>query len=152
MYQQPRRAKRLYFDVIPRAVDEYITFAQKYPVRRPRRRSKNPLWHIHSGNPPPFDCPLSFNMLLNLAGVANAEDPAVLWGFISRYVPGATPSGSPFLGRLVEYAINYYRDFVKPAKRFRPPDETERAALTELSASLAAMPSTARRGDPDRNL
>jgi lysyl-tRNA synthetase class 1 len=140
MYQQPRRAKRLYFDVIPRAVDEYITFAQKYPNETEAAQLENPLWHIHSGNPPAFDCPLSFNVLLNLAGVANAEDPGVLWGFISRYVPGATPTGSPFLGRLVEYAINYYRDFVKPAKRFRAPDATERAALAELSASLAAMP------------
>src|SRR5882672_6133533 len=87
MYQQPRRAKRLYFDVIPRAVDEYIAFAQRYPNETPEAQLENPLWHIHSGNPPPLDCPLSFNVLLNLAGVANAEAPSVLWGFISRYVP-----------------------------------------------------------------
>jgi lysyl-tRNA synthetase class 1 len=140
MYQQPRRAKRLYFDVIPRAVDEYITFATKYPNEAPAAQIENPVWHIHSGNPPPMDCPLSFNVLLNLAGVANAEDPAVLWGFITRYVPGANPTTSPFMGRLVEYAVKYYQDFVKPAKRFRAADDTERAALSELSVRLAALP------------
>src|ERR1700760_4116331 len=80
MYQQPRRAKRLYFDVIPRAVDEYITFAQKYPNEAPEAQIENPLWHIHNGTVPPLDCPLSFNVLLNLAGVANAEQPPGLWG------------------------------------------------------------------------
>jgi lysyl-tRNA synthetase class 1 len=121
-------------------VDEYIAFAQKYPKETQEAQLENPLWHIHNGNPPPLDCPLSFNVLLNLAGVANAEAPSVLWGFISRYVPGTTPEGSPFLGRLVEYAINYYRDFVKPKKQFRAPTETERAALAELSATLANAP------------
>ena len=140
MYQQPRRAKRLYFDVIPRAVDEYITFAQRYPTEELAAQFENPVWHIPIGSPLEIDCPLSFNVLLNLAGVANAEDPAVLWGFISRYVPGVSAEKSPFLGRLVEYAINYYRDFVKPAKRFRAASDTERAALSELSARLAAIP------------
>jgi lysyl-tRNA synthetase class 1 len=143
MYQQPRRAKRLYFDVIPRAVDEYIAFAQKFPGEAPAAQVENPVWHIHGGNPPAFDCPLSFNVLLNLAGVANTEDPAVLWGFISRYVPGATPAGSPFLDRLVGYAINYYRDFIKPNKQFRLASDTERGALKELSAHLAQIPADA---------
>jgi lysyl-tRNA synthetase class 1 len=140
MYQQPRRAKKLYFDVIPRAVDEYITFAQKFPAETAVAQLENPVWHIHAGAPPALNCPLSFNVLLNLAGVANAEDPAVLWGFISRYSRGASPENSPFLDRLVGYAITYYRDFVKPAKRFRAADPTERAALTELSAALAELP------------
>jgi lysyl-tRNA synthetase class 1 len=139
MYQQPRRAKKLYFDVIPRAVDEYVTFAEKFPGEAPAARMENPVWHIHAGDPPVLDCPLSFNMLLNLAGVANAEDPAVLWGFIARYAPGATPAAAPFLGRLVEYAITYYQDFVKPKKSFRPATEIERAALAELSAKLAEI-------------
>ncbi len=139
MYQQPRRAKRLYFDVIPRAVDEYVNFAQRYPQEELAVQIENPVWHIHAGHPPELNCPLSFNMLLNLAGVAHAEDPAVLWGFISRYAPGETPATAPFLDRLVAYAINYYRDFVKPAKRFRAPTDTERAALAELSGKLATL-------------
>jgi lysyl-tRNA synthetase class 1 len=140
MYQQPKRAKRLYFDVIPRAVDEYITFAQRYPGEAAAAQLENPVWHIHAGNPPPLDCPITFNMLLNLAGVANAEDPAVLWGFIARYTPDANPQASPFLDRLVQYAIAYYSDFIKPEKRFRAANDIERSALTELLESLANMP------------
>jgi lysyl-tRNA synthetase class 1 len=140
MYQQPRRAKKLYFDVIPRAVDEYIAFAQRYPGEADAARLENPVWHIHAGAPPGIACPLSFNLLLNLAGVANAEEPSVLWGFISRYAPGASPATAPFLDRLVAHAIHYYRDFVKPKKRFRAAGETERAALAELSARLAELP------------
>ncbi len=140
MYQQPKRAKRLYFDVIPRAVDEYIAFAQRFPEEPLAAQIENPAWHIHAGPPPPLECPVSFNMLLNLAGVAHTEDPSVLWGFISRYAPGATPTSAPFLDRLVGCAISYYQDFVKPAKRFRAPTPVERAALAELSASLGALP------------
>ena len=140
MFQQPRRAKRLYFDVIPRAVDEYITFIERYDAEALEQKLENPAWHIHQGRPPPLHSPISFNILLNLATVANAEDPAVLWGFISRYVAGATPETAPFLDRLVHHAIAYYVDFVKPAKRFRAPDATERAALEELSALLAGIP------------
>ena len=140
MYQQPRRAKRLHIEAIPRAVDEYITFAQKYPNETPEAQIENPVWHIHNGNPPLLDCPLTFGMLLNLAGVANADDPKVLWGFISRYLPGATPESLPFLGRLAEHAVNYYQDQIKPTKQFRAANDTERAALTELSAMLADVP------------
>jgi lysyl-tRNA synthetase class 1 len=140
MYQQPRRAKKLYFDVIPRAVDEYIAFAGKFPAEAPAAQVENPAWHIHTGTVPALHCPLTFNMLLNLAGVANAENPAVLWGFISRYAPDATPATSPFLDRLVGYAIHFYQDFVKPKKSFRMPNDLERAALSELSAFLAALP------------
>jgi len=140
MYQQPRRAKRLYFDVIPRAVDEYMSFVERFPTEPQQLRLENPAWHVHSGEPPQLDCPISFNMLLNLAGVAHAEQPGVLWGFISRYVPGATPENHPFLDRLVGYAIAYYQDFVKPTKQFRAPNPTERAALTDLLDSLAKLP------------
>jgi lysyl-tRNA synthetase class 1 len=140
MYQQPRRAKRLYFDVIPRAVDEYITFAEKFPREDPAAQLENPVWHIHAGKPPAMNCPLTFNVLLNLAGVAQAEEPAVLWGFISRYAADATPADSPFLDRLVGYAIQYYRDFIKPTKRFRAADAVEQAALTELRDWLALAP------------
>jgi lysyl-tRNA synthetase class 1 len=143
MYQQPRRAKKLYFDVIPRAVDEYVAFAEKFPEETPAAQLENPVWHIHAGNPPALQCPITFNVLLNLAGGANAEDPEILWGFISRYATGATPETEPFLDRLVRYAIHYYQDFVKPAKRFRAADPTESAALEELSLALAHLPASA---------
>jgi lysyl-tRNA synthetase class 1 len=143
MFQQPRRAKRLHFDVIPKAVDEYLSYLGKFPGETPAARLENPVWHIHDGAPPAFDVPVSFGLLLNLASVAHAEDDAVLWGFISRYKPGTTKESSPLLARLVGYTLNYYRDFVRPAKHYRAPTEIERAAFTELADALARLPADA---------
>jgi len=143
MYQKPRAAKRLYFDVIPRAVDDYLTFLEKFPEEDAAKRLENPAWHIHDGKPPAFTSHLSFNILLNLAGVCNSEEKAVLWGFISRYASGASPATAPMLDRLVGHAIAYYRDFVKPKKRYRAATETEKAAMTELLAELDRLPADA---------
>ena len=140
MFQKPRQAKRLYFDVIPRAVDEYLGFLEKFPAQSGRERYGNPVWHIHAGAPPAEEVPLSFGILMNLAGVANTEDKAIMWGFIARYVPGATRENHPILDRLVGYALAYYRDFVKPNKHYRAPSTIERTALEDLAAALAALP------------
>jgi len=132
MFQKPKQAKRLYFDVIPKAVEEYVTFLGKYPEQEAAARLSNPVWHIHNGEPPAEFIPVSFSLLLNLVSASNAEDRDILWGFINRYDPDANPENHPFLDRLVGYAINYYHDFVKPAKNYRPPTEQERTALTDL--------------------
>ena len=143
MYQKPRVAKRLYFDVIPRAVDDYLSFLARFETEDEAARLENPVWHIHEGAPPKPGVQPSFAMLLNLASVCNTEDPAVLWGFISRYAPGASPENAPILDTLVGRAVVYYRDFVKPAKTYRQPNETERAALTDLLAALETLPEDA---------
>jgi lysyl-tRNA synthetase class 1 len=140
MYQQPRRAKRLHFDVIPKAVDEYLTYLTKFADETPQAQLENPVWHIHNGVVPANDVKLTFGVLLNLSSVIHAEEASVLWGFISRYNPTVTPGSSPLLARLIDYALAYYRDFVKPAKRYRAPDETERAALEALGLALEAAP------------
>jgi lysyl-tRNA synthetase class 1 len=137
MYQKPRTAKRLYFDVIPRAVDEYLTFIAKFPSEAPKQRLENPAWHIHSGHPPAAELPISFALLLNLVSASNAHDAGVLWGFIKRHVPGASPERYPLLDKLVGYAVRYYADFVKPQKRFRAPTAVEAAALAALDQALA---------------
>lgn len=143
MYQKPKTAKRLFFDVIPRAVDEYLTFAAKLPQEDGAKQLENPAWHIHASKTPDAASPLGFGLLLNLAGVANAETNDVMWGFISRYAPEATPENKPFLDKLVGYAVRYYQDFVKPTKQFRPASEVERAALVDLRGRLAALPAAA---------
>ncbi len=143
MFQKPRAAKKLFFDVIPKAVDEYRTWIEKFPEQDQAQQLENPAWHIHAGNPPAPEADLSFGILLNLASVANAEDKSVLWGFITRYRPDATPQSAPLLDRMVGYAVQYYQDFVKPEKKYRAPTEQERAALADLRAALAAMPAEA---------
>ncbi len=140
MYQKPRAAKRLYFDVIPRTVDDYLSFLARFEGEDEAKRLENPVWHLHNGAPPKPDARLGFAMLLNLASVCNTEDPAVLWRFISRYAPEAAPANSPILDQLVGCAVRYYRDFVKPNKNYRAPNEMERAALADLLAALEALP------------
>jgi len=139
MYREPKAAKRLYFDVIPRNVDDYQQFIEGYPKQETKQRLANPVWHIHSGNPPQVDMPVTFQMLLTLVSSSNAENAETLWGFIGRYRPGVTPQTHPKLDAMVNYAINYYRDFVAPTKKFREPTESERAALQDLRDALSNM-------------
>ena len=154
MYQSPKKAKRLYFDVIPRAVDEYVGHLAAYPREEQDAKLMNPVWHIHSGEPPEAELPISFALLLNLASASNSEDKEVLWGFIRRYAPDATPEEHPLLDQLVGYAIRYFHDFVKPAKRYRAPDEQRAGGACSISTrGLAKLPKRrARRGDPGRGL
>jgi lysyl-tRNA synthetase class 1 len=140
MYREPRAAKRLYFDIIPRCVDEYYQFLDGYERQDARQHLTNPVWHIHSGEPPKADMPISFQMLLTLVSSSNAENAETLWGFIGRYRPGVTPQSHPKLNELVEYAIHYFRDFVLPEKKFREPTDAERAALTDLRDALSELP------------
>ena len=151
MFQKPTAAKRLYFDVIPRNVDDYLCFLDAYPRQEWKERLGNPVWHIHAGAPPKPEIlthdqhgqAVSFAMLLNLAAVSNTENPAVLWGFLRRYYPSASPETHPRLDSLVGYAVAYFRDFVAPKKRYREADEVEGAVLAEISAKLAELPANA---------
>jgi lysyl-tRNA synthetase class 1 len=140
MFQRPKAAKRLYFDVIPKAVDEYFTFLDAYHGQPDDQRLGNPVWHIHSGNPREIEMPVSFTMLLNLASASNAHERSVLWGFILRHVKGVTPESHPKLDELVGYAVRYYKDFVEPTKVYRHPDEVERDALAAVDKKLAELP------------
>lgn len=151
MYSRPREAKKLHFDVIPRAADEYLQFLGGYERQDWKNRLGNPVWHIHNGNPPAPEViasgegdnaaktQVTFGLLMNLVAVANAEDKDVLWGFLRRYAPGASPATHPRLDALVGYAIRYFQDFVKPAKQYRPATLEERQALEDLSARLGEL-------------
>jgi lysyl-tRNA synthetase, class I len=143
MFNKPREAKRLYFDVIPRAVDDYGAFLSAYQRQadKPVDRLMNPVWHIHQGNPPPpEEGGISFSLLLNLAAVANAHDKSALWGFIRRYQPNLSPETHPRLDLLVKHALRYFDDFVKPKKQYRPPTEEEAKALSDLADALGTLP------------
>lgn len=140
MFQKPRSAKKLHFDVIPRAVDEYLASLSAFPRQDAKNQLDNPVWHIHQGAPPPGDTPTTFALLKNLVAASNAKDKDVLWGYIQRHLPDATPERYPLLDRLAGYAIRYYQDFDLPKKQHRAADEVERDALQKLSAALAKAP------------
>lgn len=143
MFQAPRKAKRLYFDVIPKAVDEYLSLLAKYPEQSPELQADNPVYHIHKGNVAKSESGLSFSILLNLASVCNTENPAVLWGFVQKYLPDSSPEKMPFLNELIKHALVYYRDFVKPSKHYREPNDIERAALEDLYQALGNVDANA---------
>jgi len=138
MYQKPKTAKRLHFDVIPKAEDEYHQHLRAYVDQDDAQRLNNPVHHIHGSAVPVSDMEVTFSMLLNLASVANAEDKDVLWGFIRKYAPNASAESHPGLDRAAAHAVRYFQDFVKPAKVYRLPTEQERAALSDLRERLAA--------------
>ncbi len=154
MYSRPREAKKLHFDVIPRAVDDYQQAINGYARQDWKNRLGNPAWHVHAGEPPVPEVvaqaggegdnaprtQVSFGLLLNLVAVANSEDKAVLWAFLRRYAPDVSPATHPKLDALVGYAIAYFRDFVRPQKHYRAADEVEHEALARLEAALADVP------------
>jgi len=139
MFQKPRTAKRLFFDVIPRQVDEYFQHLNAYEDQELDKKIQNPVWHIHSGEPKPQDIPVSFSMLLNLVSASNSGDKKVLWGFISQYADGVTAQSHPQMDKLVGYAIRYFEDFVKPTKTFRKPTDAERSALIDLRGKFEVL-------------
>ncbi len=136
MFLKPRTAKRLSWDVIPKAVDEYHQQLRAFPDQSPDQQVANPVWHIHAGTPPASNMIVSFAMLLNLASVAGAAGKSGLWGFIQRYVPEASPETHPDLDAAAGFALAYFNDFVAPARVFRAPDPKERAAMEDLAMRL----------------
>ncbi len=138
MYQKPKTAKRMFFDVIPKAVDEYHQQLRAYATQDVVQQLNNPVWHIHGGDVPTSNMLVPFSMLLNLASVSSAEDKSQLWGFIQRYAPEATPETNPDMDAAAGFAVRYYNDFVKPQKTYRLPSDLEREALEHLRDQLKA--------------
>ena len=136
MYLKPKTAKRMHFDVIPKAMDEYHQQLRAYPTQDLKTQLNNPVWHIHGGDVPESKMVVPFSMLLNLASVASAEDKDQLWGFIKRYAPDASAETHPDLDAAAGFAVKYFQDFVAPSRTFRAPTDQERAAMEELAAAF----------------
>ncbi|MFU8823794.1 lysine--tRNA ligase [Yoonia sp.] len=136
MYLKPKTAKRMHFDVIPKAVDEYHQQLRAYPTQDAAGQVNNPVFHIHAGDVPASDMVVSFAMLLNIASVSGAEDKDTLWGFIRRYAPDASAEKNPQMDQAAGFAVRYYNDFVKPAKTYRAPTDQERTAMLDLAERL----------------
>jgi len=136
MYQNPKRAKKLYADVVPKAVDEYLACIDKFGEQDTQHQLLNPVWHVHNGNPPKEKSIMPFSILLNLVGTSNATDKDVLWKFIKKYKKDIKVSDHPILDSLAEYALKYFEDIVKPNKKYRKPNEKEKKALQDLVKRL----------------
>tara|TARA_B100001121_G_scaffold170599_1_gene148914 strand:- start:1159 stop:1779 length:621 start_codon:yes stop_codon:yes gene_type:complete len=136
MYQNPKRAKKLYDGVVPKAVDDYLDLIDKFSKQKDNEKLINPVWHVHNGNPPSEKIVMSFTMLLNLAGSSNADNKEILWKFINRFHKDIKPQENLILDRLTNYAINYFKDKLEPKKNYKKPDQNEKKALTALVVDL----------------
>ena len=136
MYPNPKRAKKLYSEVVPKAVDDYLSFVEKYPSQEKKDQIQNPVWHVHNGEPPEEKVVMPFSMLLNLVGSSNADKKEVLWKFINRFHKEIKPSEHKILDGLTEYAINYFKDKVEPKKNYKKPNTNEKKALKNLIKKL----------------
>jgi len=136
MYPNPKRAKKLYSEVVPKTVDEYLSLIEKYPNQKEKDQIVNPVWHVHNGNPPKEKIVMPFSMLLNLVGSSNADNKEILWKFINKFHKEIKPKDHPILDGLTEHAINYFKDKVEPNKKFKTPNDKEKKALKNLVLKL----------------
>ena len=147
MLQKPRTAKRLYFDVIPKAMDEYLAFLNNFYSQDEQKQIENPVFFVHFGDVPENNFNLSYSLLLNLASACNPENEDVLWGFVEKYQSGLNKENSPLLAKMIVCALNYYNDFIKVAKSFKKADDTEKKALIRLKEILLSLPEDSNEGD-----
>ena len=136
MYQNPKRAKKLYSEVVPKAVDEYLSFIEKFPEQKEQDQLSNPVWHVHNGKPPKESIVMSFSMLLNLVGSSNTDDKKTLWKFINRFHKNVKPESNPILDKLTGHAIKFFKDKLKPNKIYKKPNEKEKKALLNLAIKI----------------
>jgi len=136
MYPNPKRAKKLYPDVVPKAVDEYLSLIEKYSKQKSNEQLLNPVWHVHKGSPPKEKIVMPFSMLLNIVGSSNAKTKDVLWKFIKKFHKEIDPKSHKILDELTNYAINYFVDEVEPKKKFKKPNTNEKKALENLVSVL----------------
>tara|TARA_B110001452_G_C14990621_1_gene346314 strand:+ start:11 stop:637 length:627 start_codon:yes stop_codon:yes gene_type:complete len=136
MYPNPKRAKKLYSEVVPKTVDEYLSYIEKFPNQKTKDQILNPVWHVHNGKPPKEKIIMPFSMLLNLVGSSNADNKKILWKFINRFHQEIAPKEYPILNGLTDYAINYFKDKVEPNKKFKTPNPEEKKALENLVLKL----------------
>ena len=140
MYQNPQRAKKLYPQVIPKAVDEYLSFLDKFSEQPMKEQLGNPVWHVHDGNPPQEKNVITFGVLLNLVSASNADNEEVLWKFIKNFKSDVNRTEHPILEKLIKNAISYFNDHVKIHKKYRSANELEKKALLELTQEIQKMP------------
>tara|TARA_Y100000590_G_scaffold442977_1_gene571807 strand:+ start:129 stop:1736 length:1608 start_codon:yes stop_codon:yes gene_type:complete len=139
MFQKPKSAKKLHFDVIPKCTDEYLNFINKFYIEENIKKFDNPVWHIHSGNPPELNLKFSFNTLINLVSVCNSTDEKIIWSFINEYDKNLIPFKNSYLKNLITHAINYYKDFILPNKKYKLIEENDVIIFNDLKNTLIKL-------------
>jgi lysyl-tRNA synthetase class 1 len=136
MYQNPKRAKKLYKEIVPKAVDEYLDFIEKAKTQDELQLLMNPVWHVHNSKIPNENMIMSFSMLLNLVETSNADNKDLLWKFVKKYKTNISEKDHPIFDNLVGYAIKYFKDVIKIQKKYKKPNKEEKLALEALVLSL----------------
>ena len=136
MYQNPKRAKKLYKEIVPKAVDEYLDFVSKANTQDELQLLMNPVWHVHNSHVPKEKNIMSFSMLLNLVETSNADTKDLLWKFVKRYKKDIFEKDHPIFDKLIDYAIKYFNDVIKITKKYKKPNYTEKLALNKLVKNL----------------
>jgi lysyl-tRNA synthetase, class I len=136
MYQNPKRAKKLYKEIVPKAVDEYLEFAEKTKIQNELQLLMNPVWHVHNSEVPKENMIMSFSMLLNLVEASNADSKELLWKFVKRYKKNISEEEYPIFDNLIGYAIRYFNDVIKIQKKYKTPNKNEKLALEALVKTL----------------
>jgi lysyl-tRNA synthetase class 1 len=136
MYQNPKRAKKLYNEIVPKTVDEYLDFMEKAKTQNELQLLMNPTWHVHNGNIPKEEVIMSFSMLLNLVEASNANSKELLWKFVKKYKKDISEKNNPIFDNLIGYAIKYFNDVIRPKKKYKNPNVEEKMALQALVETL----------------
>ena len=136
MYQNPKRAKKLYKEIVPKTVDEYLDFMEKAKTQNDLQLLMNPVWHVHNGKIPKEEIIMSFSMLLNLVETSNADSKELLWKFVKKYKKNILEKNFPIFDSLIGYAIKYFNDVIKLQKKYKVPDTKEKIALKALIKTL----------------
>jgi len=136
MYQNPKRAKKLYKEIVPKTIDEYLDFMEKSKTQNNLQLLMNPTWHVHNGNIPKEEIIMSFSMLLNLVEASNADSKGLLWKFVKKYKKNISEKDNPIFDNLVGYAIKYFNDVIRLKKKYKEPSEKEKIALEALVKTL----------------
>jgi len=136
MYQNPKRAKKLYNEIVPKAVDEYLDFIEKGKTQNELQLLMNPVWHVHNGKIPKEEIIMTFSMLLNLVETSNADTKELLWKFVKKYKKNLSEKDYPIFDNLIGYAIRYFNDVIRLKKKYKKPDDDEKNALKALIKTL----------------
>ncbi len=136
MYQNPKRAKKLYKEIVPKAVDEYLEFIEKGKKQNELQLLMNPVWHVHNGKMPEEKIIMTFSMLLNLVETSNANTKELLWKFVKKYKKDILENEHPIFDNLISYAIKYYNDVIRQKKKYKKPNKNEENAIKSLISAL----------------